>query len=254
DSYGSLREPGICVKIDHNTAALWYRRAAEQGLPLAQYNLGVAFFFHGMGVAQSYEEAARWCRLAASQGVFEALHSLGVCRANGRGVPQTSMRRCATTSAPLRKGGQAPSVARIEHLTAYKCSSTSRRAPNPLAALKAPAAGRGARRGMLPRGASPRVSQEHLSVSHLQVVTASVPTAGRRAVRLRRSRGGGGPFLRRALQRPVLLGVVMVVLCIGTIKQAESAYNYSATITRARRRHTEDPKDTAKSHCNAHVN
>jgi hypothetical protein len=57
-------------------AARWYRKAADQGLALAQYNLGL-MFEQGRGVAQSDVQAARWYRKAADQGHVQALHELG---------------------------------------------------------------------------------------------------------------------------------------------------------------------------------
>jgi hypothetical protein len=48
-------------------AARWYRKAADQGIAQAQYNLGF-MFDQGRGVAQSDVEAARWFRKAADQG------------------------------------------------------------------------------------------------------------------------------------------------------------------------------------------
>ncbi|KAJ1454434.1 hypothetical protein M885DRAFT_618018 [Pelagophyceae sp. CCMP2097] len=68
-------------------AALWYRRAAEQGYHVAEYNLG-RMLHDGKGVAQSHEEAVKWFRLAAEKGIINAFHDLGVCYANGQGVPR----------------------------------------------------------------------------------------------------------------------------------------------------------------------
>ena len=42
----------------------------------------------GEGVPQNDAEAVRWYRMAAEQGVALAQYSLGVMYANGRGVPQ----------------------------------------------------------------------------------------------------------------------------------------------------------------------
>jgi hypothetical protein len=78
-------ELGQGVKIDFKTAAQWYRRAAEQGHPNGQRNIG-HMFYSGWGVAQSYDDAARWFRLAAAQGNAQALCNLGTCYAKGLGV------------------------------------------------------------------------------------------------------------------------------------------------------------------------
>ena len=45
----------------------WYRKAAEQGLAEAQYNLGQVYT-KGDGVAKDMIEAVKWYRKAAEQG------------------------------------------------------------------------------------------------------------------------------------------------------------------------------------------
>ncbi len=49
----------------------WYRRAAGQGLVLAQNNLGI-MYEKGHGVPQDYVQAHKWFNLAATQGDKEA--------------------------------------------------------------------------------------------------------------------------------------------------------------------------------------
>jgi TPR repeat protein len=44
----------------------WYRRAAEQGFPIAQLNLG-ELYRTGRGIPQDYSQAALWFRKAAEQ-------------------------------------------------------------------------------------------------------------------------------------------------------------------------------------------
>ncbi|KAJ1448331.1 hypothetical protein M885DRAFT_574514 [Pelagophyceae sp. CCMP2097] len=73
--------------INFKSAARWYRRAADQGHPGAQSNLGLSFSL-GEGVAQPHEEAVKWLRLAAAQGEADTLYCLGICYAGGVGVPQ----------------------------------------------------------------------------------------------------------------------------------------------------------------------
>ena len=65
----------------------WYRRAAEQGLADAQYNLGVTYII-GKGVPQDYAEAVYWFRQAVEQGHAAAQYSLGCMYSMGRGVLQ----------------------------------------------------------------------------------------------------------------------------------------------------------------------
>ncbi len=45
----------------------WYRKAAEQGVAQAQYNLGYAYGV-GMGVEENPVESMKWFRKAAEQG------------------------------------------------------------------------------------------------------------------------------------------------------------------------------------------
>ena len=62
---------GNGVPKNYQLAAYWYRRAAEQGEALAQYNLGV-MYAEGLGVHKDYVLAHKWANLAASQGEKEA--------------------------------------------------------------------------------------------------------------------------------------------------------------------------------------
>jgi uncharacterized protein len=53
-------------------AATWYRRAADQGEPWAQTNLGVKYA-RGQGVPQDYVTAYMWFDLSAAQGDKDAV-------------------------------------------------------------------------------------------------------------------------------------------------------------------------------------
>ena len=63
------------------------RKAAEQGNPLSQFNLGL-MYYKGRGVRRDYKEAVKWWRLAAEKGFAEALNNLGMMYGNGDGVAQ----------------------------------------------------------------------------------------------------------------------------------------------------------------------
>jgi hypothetical protein len=52
------------ITPDIRQAAKWFRKAAEQGYPEAQYNLGLAYQ-NGQGVAQDNIQALMWMNLAA---------------------------------------------------------------------------------------------------------------------------------------------------------------------------------------------
>ena len=78
----------IPVGVDAQDPDLEEMRArAEQGNPIAQYNLGFRYA-NGDGVPQDDAEAERWYRLAADQGHADAQYSLGTLYAGGEGVPE----------------------------------------------------------------------------------------------------------------------------------------------------------------------
>lgn len=58
---------------------------AEQGDPLAQYNLAEKYY-DGEGVCQDTLQAVYWYKKAAAQGNLDAQYSLGWCYKNGEGV------------------------------------------------------------------------------------------------------------------------------------------------------------------------
>ena len=55
-----------CMK-NYEEAVRWYRKAAESGLPYAQFLLGMSFL-NGEGVIKDKKEAEKWIRQAAEQG------------------------------------------------------------------------------------------------------------------------------------------------------------------------------------------
>jgi len=72
---------------DYKTAYRLFGPLAEQGLPEAQYNLGV-MYRNGHGVPEDYVAAAKWCKKAAEQGHAPAQSRLGFMYKRGHGVPQ----------------------------------------------------------------------------------------------------------------------------------------------------------------------
>lgn len=62
-------------------ALSWFKLAAEQGNPVAQYYLGVIYEND-----YSYSEALYWFKLADEQGNSDAQYELGIMYSNGRGV------------------------------------------------------------------------------------------------------------------------------------------------------------------------
>ena len=68
---------------DDAEAARWFRMAADEGLPQAEYFVGV-MYEHGVAVAQDYSEAVHWYRRAAEQG-----HALVQYPVEGSGMHAT---------------------------------------------------------------------------------------------------------------------------------------------------------------------
>src|SRR5436190_1055289 len=59
-------------KGDYTNALQLYRPLAEQGLAVAQFNVGLMYDM-GQGVLQNYSEAVKWYRLAADQNHKDAI-------------------------------------------------------------------------------------------------------------------------------------------------------------------------------------
>jgi len=83
-------DEGFVRPRNNATARAWYRKAAEQGLKEAQYNLGLLYYGwdDGPGLLQNYEQAAIWFRMAAEQGYEKAQWRLSFLLGLGLVVPQ----------------------------------------------------------------------------------------------------------------------------------------------------------------------
>ena len=74
---------------DFAKAVGWYQKAAEQGLPDAQLNLG-GMYFNGEGVPKDVAKTVEWWQKAAKQGYINAQRNLGVMYDEGLGVPKNA--------------------------------------------------------------------------------------------------------------------------------------------------------------------
>ena len=72
---------------DDAEAVKWYRRAAEQGLAVAENALGVRYEI-GQGVKQDFAKAMKWYRRPAEHGDAFAQYRLGFMYFVGHGVPR----------------------------------------------------------------------------------------------------------------------------------------------------------------------
>ncbi|WP_229202591.1 tetratricopeptide repeat protein [Rhizobium rhizogenes] len=71
DNIGSLYALGKGVPQDYAQAIGWFAKAADQGLPKAQFHLGYAYL-RGDGVTRDRNMAIAWFRKAAAQGYAPA--------------------------------------------------------------------------------------------------------------------------------------------------------------------------------------
>jgi len=84
---GLMYDLGQGVVQNCPEAVKWYRLAADQGRDDAQYQLGHLYYKQN-----NYAEAAKWFHLAADQGRADAQSNLGAMYAEGEGVPQDFVR------------------------------------------------------------------------------------------------------------------------------------------------------------------
>ena len=69
-------EDGDGVNVDHVEMAKWYRKAADKDDPESQFKLGVCYR-DGLGVAKDEKQAVTWTKKAAEQGHPIAQANLG---------------------------------------------------------------------------------------------------------------------------------------------------------------------------------
>ncbi len=83
---GYCHSKGLGGPRDPVAALRYFMRAAALNDPVAQYNVGFAFY-DGRGCKPNDERAYRWFKLAAGGGSVDARYYLGECCERGRGVP-----------------------------------------------------------------------------------------------------------------------------------------------------------------------
>lgn len=84
-----MYQKGEIVHQDYSKAVEWYQKAADQNLPIAQYNLAYCYEF-GLGTEQNYQKAIELYRKAAAQNYGLAKLNLGCCYLDGNGVEKNS--------------------------------------------------------------------------------------------------------------------------------------------------------------------
>lgn len=84
--YGKLLETGEGVGIDLEAARRWTERAANAGHRRAMHNLAVMYYY-GTGTAVDFDSAARWFQEAALLGLRDSQFNLALLFESGQGVP-----------------------------------------------------------------------------------------------------------------------------------------------------------------------
>jgi hypothetical protein len=82
-----LYNQGKGIEKDDRQALHWYVQAARQGEPQAQFYAAYKYF-HGEGTAPNEAEAATWLKRGAEQGEINSQYVLGRVYELGRGLPQ----------------------------------------------------------------------------------------------------------------------------------------------------------------------
>ena len=88
NNLGVMYRNGRGVPKSDTTALSWYRKSADQGNAFAQNNMGF-MYENGHGVPKSDTTAVSWYRKAAEQGNALAQNNIGLMYENGRGVPKS---------------------------------------------------------------------------------------------------------------------------------------------------------------------
>ncbi len=84
--FAKLLETGEGVDIDLEAARQWTERAANAGHRRAMHNLAVMYYY-GSGAGRNFETAARWFQEAALLGLRDSQFNLALLFESGQGVP-----------------------------------------------------------------------------------------------------------------------------------------------------------------------
>lgn len=99
---GAAYDNGMGVARDIEQALHWYRKAAEQGLAEAQFNLAHLLVSEEI----SSVAAAEWMGKAAAQGMADAQYLMGVIYAEGIGVAVDDEKAVAWLQQAVAQGQQ----------------------------------------------------------------------------------------------------------------------------------------------------
>lgn len=131
---GMAYKYGMGTRQDHARSAYWFRQAAEQGDPDAQFNLGriygkaIGLYAKGRAAPRNDVEALKWYRRSAEQGYVPAQLNLAELLADGgQGVPRDDIQAYAWMSLAARSD-EPNAAAKLEGLAARMTAAQLKRA------------------------------------------------------------------------------------------------------------------------------
>ena len=104
---GSMYADGLGVSLDPKKAFVWFKEAAKNNRPDAEYRLG-SLYDHGLGVPQNNRKAIRWYQKATQHGYAPAQAMMGLKYARGDGFKRDKIKAYAwlSLSAPSFTGDE----------------------------------------------------------------------------------------------------------------------------------------------------
>ncbi|MFR5657561.1 MAG: tetratricopeptide repeat protein [Butyricimonas faecihominis] len=88
---GYMYSEGVGVDANASEAVKWFRKSAEQGYMIGQYNMGLMYEL-GRGIGKDVNEAIRWYRKAADQGYQNAKDKLAKLSDAGTTLSKTEIK------------------------------------------------------------------------------------------------------------------------------------------------------------------
>ena len=110
------------MKHDFGEAARLFRKAADQGYAIAQFNLGI-MYAQGQGVKQDFGEAARWFRKPAEQGHEGAKEALSLAEEELRKQRQAAPASQSFSSLTCANCGVAETAGKVALKPCSRCKA-----------------------------------------------------------------------------------------------------------------------------------
>lgn len=79
------------IKKNPKLALEYFKKAADQGHPISQFNVGIIYQYRQDIVEKDLKQAVMYYKLAAAQNYILAIHNLGFCYMNGFGIEENEL-------------------------------------------------------------------------------------------------------------------------------------------------------------------